>query len=302
MLVELVRAHGDSALAASYSCVVVDEMHERSVEQDLTLALVRGALARSKTLRVVLMSASADNRRAAAFFDRPDDDVGVQTIVVPDTLPPATGLHVTHARHAFFLGDALKLLGREPAELDACFPSAAPDSIHTPDVVHGLLCDLVEFFLDRTSPEGVFLVFLPTFRSLEQQHDLLVRRCGGRLAVHALHSSVDVETLAAVLALAPPDGRRKVLLATNVAESSLTIPNVALVLDSCQSLAVVWDRAAGRDAPTPRWASKSAALQRAGRTGRTCTGRVYRLVPRRLFDALPAYDTPASACASVCVA
>ena len=155
------------------------------------------------------------------------------------------------------------------------------------------------------SGDSTALVFLPTYRALEEQHQLLTQLGCFRLAV--LHSSVDIEeSLRSIGALGednPDSGsfpmteegepdeiaaaelrKPKVILATNVAESSLTIPGVSLVIDLCRRLQVSWDREMGATKAETKWASKSQCDQRQGRTGRCNAGTVYRLVPQQFFS------------------
>lgn len=115
--------------------------------------------------------------------------------------------------------------------------------------MHSLVCKLI-LSLDRSdgledgaASDSTVLVFLPTYRSMEELHMLLDRLGRFRLAV--LHSSVDIEKSLRSIGSdpAPSDGmdggrwKRKVILATNVAESSLTIPGVNVVIDLCRRCA-----------------------------------------------------------------
>ncbi|CAL5433371.1 unnamed protein product [Camellia sinensis] len=86
--------------------------------------------------------------------------------------------------------------------------------------------------------------------------------------------------------------RRKVILATNIAESSVTIPKVAFVIDSCHSLQVLWDSNRKNESAELVWVSKSQANQRKGRTGRTCDGQIYRLVTGSFFNELQDFECP----------
>lgn len=84
----------------------------------------------------------------------------------------------------------------------------------------------------------------------------------------------------------------QVILATNIAESSVTIPKVAYVIDSCRSLQVYWDNNQRKDSAHVVWISKSQAEQRRGRTGRTCDGQVYRLVTRSFYHNFEDFERP----------
>ncbi|PSC75348.1 zinc finger CCCH domain-containing 31 isoform A [Micractinium conductrix] len=138
---------------------------------------------------------------------------------------------------------------------------------------------------------GAILVFLPTYRTLELQHELLLAT-GLPFAFFALHSSIDIDECVVAMQAAAP-GRRKVILATNIAESSVTIPGVMVVIDCCRTLEMRWERHARRTQPRIIFASRSQCDQCKGRTGRTCDGAVYRLLPRKVFlETLPAFEAP----------
>lgn len=144
------------------------------------------------------------------------------------------------------------------------------------------------------------LIFLPTYRSLEDLHGQLEaaqRRCGRRLQLTVLHSSIDIdECLRTIADEGSGDGSsvHKVILATNVAESSLTIPGVSTVIDYCRCNQIHWDVKRARSDPKTVWASQSQCDQRSGRTGRTCQGTVYRLLPTQVVfqRCVPTWEPP----------
>ncbi|GFY98712.1 zinc finger (CCCH type) helicase family protein [Actinidia rufa] len=157
--------------------------------------------------------------------------------------------------------------------------------------LHKLIHDLV-LHIHKNEPdiEKSILVFLPTYRSLEQQWSLL-KPFSTSFKVHILHRSIDTEE--ALMAMKIWESHRKVILATNIAESSVTIPKVAFVIDSCRSLQVLWDSNRKMESSELVWVSNSQAEQRKGRTGRTCDGQIYRLVTRSFFSQLQDYECPA---------
>ena len=136
----------------------------------------------------------------------------------------------------------------------------------------GLIADFVWCIHTRAPlAEGV-LVFLPTYLMLEAVHTALLTRqltggeLGAAVALRVLHSSVDLADALLALRGAARD-RRSVILASNVAESSVTIPGLAWVVDACLNNEVRWDPAARTSAARLVWATKSQLEQRAGRTG-----------------------------------
>lgn len=138
--------------------------------------------------------------------------------------------------------------------------------------------------------DGDILVFLPGAREIERAAELLAA-IGPKFAVHALYGSLDPAIQRA--ALRPdPDGRRKIILATNIAETSLTIDGVRIVIDSGLARRARFDKAAGVTRLVTERASLSAATQRAGRAARQGPGIVYRLWEQAGNGGLPPFDPP----------
>ena len=141
------------------------------------------------------------------------------------------------------------------------------------------------------------MVFAPTYRHLEQLYNtMLDGSVGSLVAIDVLHSSVDIEdclrTMSAV-ASSSNRSKRKLLLASAIADSSVTIPGVSVVIDLCRSLEVKWDRSSRNHVAKTVWASKSICDQRKGRTGRTCPGSVYRMVSKGFYiNRLDMWDRP----------
>jgi len=145
---------------------------------------------------------------------------------------------------------------------------------------------------DELALDGkVTLVFLPTYAMLEAMFRLIPEE---DFSVHSLHSSIDLEECLATM-VASQSPKPKVILATSVADSSVTIPNTSVVIDFCRAVevkaSVVHDVVQTQARTT--WASRSICDQRKGRTGRMCHGQVIRMVPKRVHKTLPEFETPA---------
>jgi HrpA-like RNA helicase len=137
------------------------------------------------------------------------------------------------------------------------------------------------------------LVFLPTYRSLEELHGLLSGLLPGRLALSVLHSSVDLTECLKAIQNQSSGSTHNVILATNLAESSLTIAGVSTVIDYCRCNQIHWQHESKLSTAKTVWASQSQCDQRRGRTGRTCSGTVFRLVPRVAYDrCCPRWEPP----------
>ena len=138
--------------------------------------------------------------------------------------------------------------------------------------------------------QGDLLVFLPGVREIDRAFDAL-GACGDDIVVHKLHGQIDpaAQRLAVRRDVA---GRRKVIFATNIAETSLTIDGVRVVIDSGLARRARFDQAAGVTRLVTERASLSAATQRAGRAARQQAGIAYRLWEDAGNGGLPPFDPP----------
>ncbi|XP_020538355.1 DExH-box ATP-dependent RNA helicase DExH8 isoform X2 [Jatropha curcas] len=239
--------------------------------------------------RVVLMSATADFGRYRDFFKDLGRGERVEVLAIPSSNQQAL-----FQRKVSYLEQITEFLGITSDLLATRYCSGPSPSMAAADIkeeVHKLIYDLI-MHIHENEPdiEKSILVFLPTYRDLEQQWYLL-KPLISCFKVHILHGSI--ETQQALMAMKIWKSHRKVILATNIAESSVTIPKVAYVIDSCRSLQVFWDTAKKMDSAELVWVSKSQANQRKGRTGRTCDGHIYRLVTGSFFNKLQEHESPA---------
>lgn len=118
---------------------------------------------------------------------------------------------------------------------------------------------------------------------LEQLYNYL--GCSTNFDLGVLHSSIDVEDCMLSMNSGTASRRkRKILLASAIADSSITIPNVGCVIDTCRSLEMRWNRSKSRYDTKTVWASQAICDQRRGRTGRTCSGTVFRLVYQSFYN------------------
>ncbi|WP_445948509.1 ATP-dependent helicase HrpB, partial [Sphingorhabdus sp.] len=138
--------------------------------------------------------------------------------------------------------------------------------------------------------QGDLLVFLPGVREIDRAFDAL-GACGDDIVVHKLHGQIDpaAQRLAVQRDV---EGRRKVIFATNIAETSLTIDGVRVVIDSGLARRARFDQAAGVTRLVTERASLSAATQRAGRAARQQAGIAYRLWEEAGNGGLPPFDPP----------
>ena len=151
--------------------------------------------------------------------------------------------------------------------------------------------DMVRILRQALSEQpGDILAFLPGVREIDRAYDAL-GDCGAGIVVHKLHGQIDpaVQRLAV---RRDAQGRRKVIFATNIAETSLTIDGVRVVVDSGLARRARFDQAAGVTRLVTERASLSAATQRAGRAARQQAGIAYRLWEEAGNGGLPPFDPP----------
>uniref|UniRef100_A0A8K9UEE0 RNA helicase n=1 Tax=Oncorhynchus mykiss TaxID=8022 RepID=A0A8K9UEE0_ONCMY len=139
---------------------------------------------------------------------------------------------------------------------------------------------------------GSVLVFLPGLGEIHYMQEALSKLVRKRLQVYPLHSSVTLEEQNGVF-LVPVPGYRKIILSTNIAESSVTVPDVKYVIDFCLARHMVCDKETHYQSLRLTWASKTNCNQRRGRAGRVSMGYCYRLVTKEFWrNEIPDYVVP----------
>ncbi|KAL6626494.1 hypothetical protein ACP70R_030220 [Stipagrostis hirtigluma subsp. patula] len=284
VVLEQICDRGIAALS-KYKVIILDEVHERSVESDLVLACIKQFLMRKTELRLVLMSATADITKYKEYFRDVGRDARVEVIAIPCS--PCSSIFQRKVLYLEQIADILKINSQSLSTKYCSGPDASADADLNYDVyelIHKLL-----LHINQSEPDigKSILVFLPTYYALEQQWIRLLP-FSSTFKVHILHRSIDTDEALETMKVSKSCRKIcwKVILATNIAESSVTIPGVAYVIDSCRSLQVYWDPIRKTDSAGLVWISKSQAEQRKGRTGRTCDGHIYRLVTGTFYSSL----------------
>jgi ATP-dependent helicase HrpB len=232
------------------SAVLFDEVHERSLDNDLALALaLDAASALRDDLRLVAMSATLDVERFSSLLRDPP------TIVSEGQSFPLD----------------IRYIGREPsARIEPQMASAIRAALN-----------------DHT---GSLLAFLPGVAEIERTADAL-GLLPPEVELHKLHGGVEPTAQRKALA-APPPGKRKLVLATSIAETSVTLDGVRIVLDSGLARRPRYDRGAGLTRLVTERVSRAAATQRAGRAARQAPGIAIRLWEEAATPSLPVHDPP----------
>ena len=245
----LSRLQADPELAG-VSAVLFDEVHERSLDNDLALALTLDAADGLRPdLRLLAMSATLDGERFGRLLGNPP--------------------RIESAGRSYSL--TLYHIGRDPT------------GRIEPQVAAACRRALAEH-------EGSLLAFLPGVAEIERTAEAL-GPLPPNAVVHRLHGAVDPREQRAALA-PPPSGSRKLVLATSIAETSVTLEDVAIVVDSGLARRPRYDRGAGLTRLVTERASRAAVTQRAGRAARQRPGVAIRLWEEAATASLPAHDPP----------
>lgn len=310
------RLHNDPELRG-VSCVVVDEVHERDVDTDFALLLLREILVRDpkRNLKIVVMSATIQVDRLVDYFHQANGGRKPPLIAIPGTLFKVD---------EYFLDDALQWLklpaSAAPAMLlqqhqeaqqrmNASSPATPSGQQSDYDklkktaltefdkeleavVPYDVIVKLVEMFDEqqRNDTRGGVLVFLPGWGPIDRVANML-RRLNKKLSVFMLHSSISAAEQARVF-YPPPKGFRKVVLATNVAETSITIDDIVFVIDSGLSKGTAYDVQGNTSSLSSQLIAKANGTQRRGRAGRCREGLCVHLLPRATYQRLPDFLPP----------
>uniref|UniRef100_A0A672ZLW6 RNA helicase n=1 Tax=Sphaeramia orbicularis TaxID=375764 RepID=A0A672ZLW6_9TELE len=227
------------------------------------------------------MSATINCREFAKYFGTP----------VRGKMNPAYIFEVEGRPYAideYYLDDLHNLLPQKLPHLDDPYISVemynlAISLIQSFDELEGKDSSNAENGGGVTSSErGSVLVFLPGMYEISYMQEALAKLVHKRLQVYPLHSSVTLEEQNGVFLL-PVPGYRKVILSTNIAESSLTVPDVRYVIDFCLARHMVCDEDTNYQSLRLTWASKTNCNQRRGRAGRVSKGYCYRLVTKEFW-------------------
>jgi ATP-dependent RNA helicase DHX29 len=280
--------------------LILDEVHERSIDTDFLLIVLRSLMLKRPDLKVVLMSATVDAQRFSQYLD------GAPIIDVPGRTFPV---------EAKFLEDAIELTGHtnedaataavdEDNEDDAQekgsgeqkldgYSKKTRNTLANYDeyrIDYSLIVKLIEKIGHHAQYQDyskAILVFLPGIAEIRQVNDML---CGHpRFAkgwrVFPLHSTFSSEDQQAAFEI-PPPGIRKIVLATNIAETGITIPDVTCVIDTGKHKEMRFDERRQMSRLIQSFVARANAKQRRGRAGRVQQGLCFHLFTKYRHDHL----------------
>uniref|UniRef100_A0A4W3HMA8 ATP-dependent DNA/RNA helicase DHX36 n=1 Tax=Callorhinchus milii TaxID=7868 RepID=A0A4W3HMA8_CALMI len=281
------------SLLSTVSHLILDEIHERSLHSDVLMTIVKDILPFRPDLKVVLMSATLNAEKFSQYFDR------CPIIHIPG---------FTYPVREYILEDVVELIRwalKESGEgrggwisgwssrgarrcLLTCNSVPCSYSASTIEVLEmldeddkidlNLIVALIRHIVLQ-GEDGAILVFLPGWDNISTLHDLLSSQTmfqSDRFVIIPLHSLMPSVNQTEVFKK-PPPGVRKIVIATNIAETSITIDDVVHVIDGGKIKETHFDTQNNISTMAAEWVSKANAKQRKGRAGRVQAGHCYHL-------------------------
>lgn len=315
---DLQRTHEDTRTLDDVTHILVDEVHERDVDTDLLLVVLKRLMADRKArgipVKIILMSATIDPKLFQEYFpDAEGKPAGVTEIpgrsfpvnkqfldefVTDLAVRPAAKQVLTDPKVKEYLGVELP-----PPALLALYETAGVQR-PSPQVrrreeeleVPWTLIALTITHVIQSSTEGHVLVFLPGWSEISGVQKTLLESSMGinyrsdTYSIHCLHSSIPVAEQQVIFD-PPPPGQRRIILSTNIAETSVTIPDVVYVVDTARIKENRYNPEKRISAIVSAPVGKSNLNQRAGRAGRHRPGEYYGLLSRARADSLETHQT-----------
>ncbi|XP_055109132.2 ATP-dependent RNA helicase DHX29 isoform X4 [Symphalangus syndactylus] len=326
----LLRKLQEDGLLSNVSHVIVDEVHERSVQSDFLLIILKEILQKRSDLHLILMSATVDSEKFSTYFTHcpilriSGRSYPVEVFHLEDIIEETGFVLEKDSEYCQkFLeeeeevtinvtskaGGIKKYQEYIPVQTGAhadLNPFYQKYSSRTQHAIlymnpHKINLDLILellAYLDKSPQfrniEGAVLIFLPGLAHIQQLYDLLSndrRFYSERYKVIALHSILSTQDQAAAFTL-PPPGVRKIVLATNIAETGITIPDVVFVIDTGRTKENKYHESSQMSSLVETFVSKASALQRQGRAGRVRDGFCFRMYTRERFEGFMDYSVP----------
>ncbi|KAG5986184.1 hypothetical protein E4U43_005622 [Claviceps pusilla] len=285
--------------------LVLDEVHERSIDSDFLLIVLKKLLIRRKDLKVVLMSATVDAERfsnylgGAPILNVPGRTFPVDVRYLEDAVE-LTGYRLSdsHEEKMVDLDDDVaegeNTTNGQKSEMSSSLGAYSAQTRNTLAQLdeYRIDFDLILQLMVRIASDDslqfyskAILVFLPGIAEIRTLNDMLLGdpRFAKDWLVYPLHSTIATEDQESAF-LVPPQGMRKIVLATNIAETGITIPDVTCVIDTGKHREMRFDEKKQLSRLIDTFISRANAKQRRGRAGRVQNGLCFHMFTKDRHD------------------
>ncbi|KAG5520242.1 hypothetical protein PMAC_001320 [Pneumocystis sp. 'macacae'] len=330
-----------SSILEEVSHIIVDEVHERNIQIDFLLVILKRIIKERKSLglspiKIILMSATINPILFCKYFGEEFPNGQAPSITIPGRSFPVSSYFLEEIyeslKNTFSKKEAPMLFDKDTNlyvenEKAFYFDSYKEEKTikneHNDDYNssidwssknylsqnHGLSINEKEInisdgliaatisYIAKTSDDGSILVFLPGYSEINSLNRVLISGRAGvdfadksKYRIYMLHSAIPYMQNDVFEKLQP--GVRKIILSTNIAETSITIPDVVYVVDTCKHREKIYDQTKRITSLLSTWISQSNSKQRAGRAGRVKNGYYYALISKNRYSALAVASLP----------
>jgi len=308
--------------------IVIDEVHERHLDTDILLGILKET--RPAHIRVVIMSATMDSEKMAAYwgvntprmhipgFTHPVKDFMLDDVLqITGYVPPKNGKKKkkghwnNNSRKKSAWNDSEVSSDEDDEGKNPAKPLSSSETVKgiggsntsiedlvkrvdSSDIDYDMLSVLVRHLVrtKERNDDGSILVFLPGAPEINKARDAILKIIRGeKIEILPLHGGLQPQEQKRVFSPASY-GSTKVILSTNVAETSITIPDCTIVIDTAREKQSSYDPSNRMPLLVEKFASRDSLKQRRGRAGRVRPGSCYKLISRETFSKLPEHGEP----------
>ncbi|CAA7266563.1 unnamed protein product [Cyclocybe aegerita] len=308
--------------------IIVDEVHERTIESDFLLIVLKSLVMERPDLKVILMSATLDAEKISTYFGNcrtlhvPGRTFPVNVQFLEDAIEYAKWTVTDSSPYARRLSDKFykgknrpewtedtQVVDDDEDNGNGSRTTWKPEKRYSPETVLSLNTiderlipyELIVRLLEKICYEDVayqafspaILVFMPGLGEIRRLNDMLVEHShfgSNEFKIYPLHSTLSSESQSAVFDI-PPSGVRKIVIATNIAETGITIPDITCVIDTGKHREMRFDEKRQISRLVETFIARSNAAQRRGRAGRVREGLCFHLFTKVSHDTQMA-ETP----------
>nr|XP_031839959.1 ATP-dependent RNA helicase DHX30-like isoform X1 [Nomia melanderi] len=252
-----------NAILENLSHIIIDEAHERTVEIDVLLGIVKQLLNDKPSLKLIIMSATINVDILQKYFS-------CDVIEIPGQIYPVK-THFLEDIKIFKQHNLSKMLKESETPLDDT-------------------AELIRWIIEN-KPLGGILCFLPGWSEIQILRKTLQYLQNYNVHIIPFHSKLTNLEQQEVFKTLPP-GSQKIILATDIAENSITIPDVKYVVDTVRKRNLIWDERTSIYNICTHWVTRANINQRKGRAGRVSPGESYHLITEDMYHQLPSFPEP----------